>query len=130
VPHSLAVGEKSHPKQRIQRRRFSSPFSEPRTGTSWIPVAVYLLNATISQTIEQRLPTRPALEVSFHLTRWLLYLPMRNRISQNCFVWGSTCGSLRLDSSQEACAEKARNTCKNYYLIKVNSHYLDIIDFL
>ena len=82
MPHSLAVGEKSHPKQRIQRRRFSSPFSEPRTGTSWIPVAVYLLNATISQTIEQRLPTRPALEVSFHLTRWLLYLPMRNRISQ------------------------------------------------
>ena len=76
------VGEKSPSKQRIKRRRFSSPFSEPRGGTTWISVAVYLLKTTKSQTIEQRLPTRPALEVSFHLTKRLLYLPMKNHISQ------------------------------------------------
>lgn len=35
---------------------------------------MHLPNPTISQTIEQLLPTRPALRVSFHLTKWLLYL--------------------------------------------------------
>ncbi len=44
-----------------------------------------------------------------------------------CFVWGSTCGNLRLDAGQEACAEKAGNTCKNCYLIKVNSRYIEAV---
>lgn len=34
--------------------------------------------------------------------------------------WQSTCGNLRLASKQDACAEKASNTCKNCHLIKVS----------
>ncbi len=41
---------------------------KPRRGTSRISAAVHLPN--------------PTLRVSFHLTKWLLYLPTRNHLSQ------------------------------------------------